>query len=162
MRYFFLFACFLFVQYGNAQNLPIVWQGCFGGSEPDFANDILEIEDGYLILGNARSNDGDISSLHGGQDGWLMKTDFSGNLIWEKTFGGTYSDEFVRIAKSADNNFFILSSSYSSDGDISNDPYPNSTDFWIVKIDAMGNILWDRIVGGNMLDQVWTGTATSD
>ncbi|NOX46745.1 MAG: T9SS type A sorting domain-containing protein, partial [Chlorobi bacterium] len=30
------------------------------------------------------------------------------------------------------------------------------------KIDAMGNILWDRIVGGNMLDQVWTGTATSD
>ena len=162
MRNLFLFVLLLLVQFSFSQDLQVLWQGCYGGSEPDFANDILEVEDGYLILGNARSNDGDISSLHGGQDGWLIKTDFYGNLIWEKTFGGINADEFVSIVKSADNNFFILSSTYSSDGDISYDPYPGSTDFWIVKIDGSGNIIWDKIVGGNMLDQIWTGVATSD
>ncbi|MBC8487028.1 MAG: T9SS type A sorting domain-containing protein, partial [Bacteroidetes bacterium] len=146
----------------NSQFINIEWQNCFGGSEPDFANDIIEVDEGFLILGNARSNDGAISFLHGGQDGWLIKTDDTGNLLWEKTYGGTYAEEFVRIFKSNDNNYYLLSSSHSSDGDVSYDPYPNSTDYWIVKIDDVGNILWDKIVGGEILDQIWTGTTTDD
>ncbi|NOX46190.1 MAG: hypothetical protein GXO89_04350 [Chlorobi bacterium] len=152
MRYLILFSFLLLAQYGNAQNLPIVWQGCFGGSEPDKANDVIEVDGGYLTVGVARSNDGDVSYLHGADDGWLIKTDFEGNLIWEKTFGGSNGDGFSRIVSSQDGSYYLIGGSISSDGDITNDPYPGSMDFWIVKIDGAGIILWDRIVGGNMLD----------
>jgi hypothetical protein len=162
MRYLFMLASLLFSISAVPQNLPLVWQGCFGGSKPDKANDVIEVEDGYLIVGVARSDDGDVSYLHGGDDGWLIKTDFDGNLIWEKTYGGSYGEGFGRIFPSQDGNYYLIGGSSSSDGDITNDPYPGSTDFWIVKIDATGEIIWDRIVGGNMLDQVWTGAITTD
>nr|NQU91427.1 T9SS type A sorting domain-containing protein [Bacteroidota bacterium] len=145
-----------------SQPFQIEWQGCFGGSDSDAANDIAMLNNGYLIAGSTLSNDGDIGYLHGGQDWWIINTDFTGNLIWEKTLGGSNGDYLLRIIPDLSNNYYLLGSSYSSDGDITNDPYPESTDFWIVKIDRLGNILWDRILGGNVLDQMWAGTLTSD
>ncbi len=161
-RYLLFLILFLTFQTLFSQVLTIQWQSCFGGSEPDFADDILEVEDGFLILGNARSDDGDVSFLHGGQDGWIIKIDTIGNILWEKTYGGSYADGFKRIFSAADGSFYVLSSSNSSNGDISYDPYLNSTDFWIVKIDSLGNIIWEKIVGGEIIDQMWTGTATND
>jgi len=144
------------------QNMIIEWQNCFGGSKDDHATDIIKLEDGFLIAGSTTSNDGDISYLHGGQDWWLVKTDVTSNMIWEKSYGGSNGEHLLRILPSSDSNYYLLGSSYSSNGDISIDPYPESTDYWIVKIDSSGNILWDRIIGGNMLDQMWTGTTTND
>jgi len=144
------------------QNMIIEWQNCFGGSKDDHATDIIKLEDGFLIAGSTTSNDGDISYLHGGQDWWLVKTDVTSNMIWEKSYGGSNGEHLLRILPSSDSNYYLLGSSYSSNGDISIDPYPESTDYWIVKIDSSGNILWDRIIGGNMLDQMWTGTSTFD
>lgn len=145
-----------------SQNLQIEWQQCFGGSEDDAASDIALSNSAYFIAGSTLSNDGDISFLHGGQDWWLIKSDVKGNIIWEQTYGGSNGEHLLRIIPSNEGNFFLLGSSYSSDGDISNDPYPESTDYWIVRIDSSGNILWDKILGGNMLDQMWTGTLTDD
>jgi len=92
----------------------------------------------------------------------VSKTDVTSNMIWEKSYGGSNGEHLLRILPSSDSNYYLLGSSYSSNGDISIDPYPESTDYWIVKIDSSGNILWDRIIGGNMLDQMWTGTSTFD
>jgi len=138
------------------------WQGCFGGTMKDYAMDIVAIGNNYLIAGGSVSNDGDISYNHGEGDGWLIKLDGDGNLIWEKTYGGSSGEYWMRIIPDLNDNYYLLGSSYSSDGDISNDPYPESTDFWIVKIDSIGTILWDRILGGGILDQMWTGTLTDD
>jgi len=149
--------------YLYSQTYQIEWQGCFGGSDMDVAKDIIEITNGYLIAGASKSDDGDINSgNHGAVDAWLVKLDKQGNLVWEKCYGGTNSEFFTRIFQANEGNFLLLGDSDSSDGDISNDPYPESTDFWIVKIDSLGNILWDRIVGGGILDQIWTGTLTDD
>jgi len=146
-----------------SQPYQIEWQSCFGGTESDYISDVVEIENGYLLVGNTSSLNGDISYYHGGyNDVWLVCIDYTGTLIWEKTFGGSESDGGHRIFKTKDNYFYLLCGSSSSDGDITNDPYPESTDFWIVKIDSIGNILWDRILGGSILDQLWTGTLTDD
>ena len=153
---------FFLTNYAFGQNFQINWQNCFGGSKDDYARDITKITDGYLIAGSTKSNDGDISYNHGATDCWLIKTDNQGNLIWEKTFGGSYGDGIFRIFKSDNNSFYILGEAISSDGDISNDPYPNTADFWLIKIDSIGNILWDKILGGNGDDQLWTGTTTND
>ena len=152
----------LFSNISFGQSLNINWQACYGGSGSDDADDLLELNNGYFILGTADSDDGDISYNHGGDDVWLIKIDNIGNLVWEKTFGGSVGDGGHRIFNSTDNTYYLLAGAYSSDGDISNDPYPESTDYWIVKIDSSGNILWDRIIGGNILDQLWTGTLTDD
>jgi Secretion system C-terminal sorting domain len=145
-----------------SQNMQIKWQQCFGGSDTDESYDIIQTNNGYLIAGSTESNDGDISFNHGTTDGWLIKTDLLGNLEWEKTYGGSKGDGIFRIIPSQDNNFFLLCSANSSDGNISNDPYPNSMDYWIVKIDSLGNIIWDKIYGGTGLDQMWTGIGDSD
>lgn len=143
--------------------LQIDWQQCYGGSENDKAYEIVSANNGYMIIGSTDSNDGDISYTHGEKDGWLIRIDEAGNLLWEKCYGGSGSDGAHRIFQADEStDYFIVAGSNSSNGDISNDPYPGSLDYWIIKIDSAGTILWDKIVGGNGLDQIWTGTATSD
>jgi len=145
-----------------AQDWNIIWQQCYGGSDNDVAYDIIAIENGYFITGGTGSSDGDISFSHGMGDGWLVRTDSTGNLLWEKTYGGSDSEGFMRILTSTDGNYYLLGTSWSTDGDISYNPYPGTGSFWIVKIDVEGNILWDKIAGGTKGDYLWTGAATAD
>jgi hypothetical protein len=158
----FLVLLFFTQIFTAAQNLEINWQQCFGGSKIDLSRDIINKYNDYLIVGFTGSNDGDVTFNHGNNDVWIMQTDSIGTLIWEKSYGGSLDDGGYRIFQSDSNSYYILGASCSSDGDISDDPYPGSNDYWIVKIDSSGNILWDRILGGNMLDQMWTGTKTFD
>ena len=144
------------------QDYLLNWQQCFGGSEQDKAYDIIAIPGGYFILGTTESADGDISFNNGISDGWLIKTDSNGNLLWERTYGGSSGDNFVRIFPTNNGEYYILGASRSSDGDISFDPYPDSWDHWILKIDSEGNIIWDKIVGGNAGEVLWTGDTTGD
>jgi hypothetical protein len=145
-----------------AQILQIDWQQCFGGTDTEYAYDIISVPNGYILSGGTKSIDGDVTNNYGGVDMWLIKTDETGNMIWQKTYGGSHSEGGTRIFRNNDGSYYIIGESDSDDGDISNDPYPESTDYWIVKIDSLGTILWEKIVGGNRLDQLWTGTATSD
>ena len=155
----------IFVSFSNiifSQDLQINWQQCFGGSKTDIARDIILAGNCFLTVGYTGSNDGDVSYNHGDNDVWLIKTDNIGTLIWEKSYGGSSGDGGCRIIQADNNSFYILGDATSSDGDISNDPYPGNNDYWILKIDSTGNILWEKILGGNMHDELWTGTLTDD
>ncbi|OYT13093.1 MAG: hypothetical protein B6I19_06900 [Bacteroidetes bacterium 4572_114] len=138
------------------------WQSCFGGSDFDYATDMVEFNNKYFILGNTFSNDGDISFLHGENDFWLVCTDYQGNMLWERTYGGSDSDGSHRIFSTGEGYFYLLGTSFSSDGNITNDPYLDSGDYWILKIDNLGNIIWDKIIGGNAGETLWTGLLTAD
>jgi hypothetical protein len=164
MKHIFYLLFFAFYQIPIfSQNMEIAWQNCFGGTEQDIAFDIVEVPDGYLITGYTWSIDGDISFNNGLLDGWLIKTDTMGNIIWEKTYGGNSGDGFFRILPDNSGNYILVGGSGSSDGDISYDPYPDSEDFWIVKIDIDGNIIWDKIVGGsNGGEHIWSASPTLD
>ncbi len=162
MKIIYLLILVLAPAIGIGQNWDITWQQCFGGSDADVATDIIAIENGYFIVGGTGSSDGDISFSHGLGEGWLVKTDSTGNLLWEKTYGGSNSEEFRRIFPSTDGNYYLIGTSWSLDGDISFNPYPGTSSFWIVKIDVEGNILWDKIAGGTKGDYLWTGAATAD
>ncbi|RLD77504.1 MAG: hypothetical protein DRJ15_13410 [Bacteroidetes bacterium] len=140
----------------------ISWQNCFGGSHQDIPYDIIEYQGNYLIIGYTDSYDGDISYNHGEQDVWVVEVDSAGNMIREKTFGGSLGDGGVRILKDNKGDLYLLGDAWSSDGDISYDPYPESGDFWTVKIDGSWDIIWDKILGGTWLDRVQTGTMTHD
>ena len=163
MKYKLLIFCisWLIATISNAQ-LAITWQNCFGGTEYDKPYDIIKNDDSYLIIGYTESSDGDISYNHGEQDVWLIIIDNNGELLHEKTFGGSEGDVGRVILKDSIGYFYLLCEAWSSDYDISNDPYPNSGDFWVVKIDSSWNIIWDKIMGGTWLDRVETGIITND
>ncbi|MDD3526037.1 MAG: T9SS type A sorting domain-containing protein [Bacteroidales bacterium] len=145
-----------------SQNYVMNWQSCFGGSDFDYATDMVEFNNKFYILGNTFSDDGDISLLHGENDFWLVCTDYQGNMLWERTYGGSESEGSHRILSTGEGYFYLLGTAFSSDGDITNDPYLDSGDYWMVKVDSLGNIIWDKIVGGNAGENLWNGSLTSD
>lgn len=128
----------------HGQNLVMDWRQCYGGVGYDEGNDLVRTNSGYLIL-----------SVWNQQQVWLIKTDFDGNFMWEKKYGGSYCDYTNKILKKDENTFYIIGSTSSSDGDITYDPYPDSDDFWIVKIDSLGNKIWDKIFGGTGIDDAY-------
>ena len=143
-----------------AQHIQFEWQNCFNGPLYDAAYDIEPTGDGYLIVGYYEFWDNIMPYYQ--HDVWLIKVDLDGNLLWDKKLGGSGSEAAMSIATSTDGNYYIVGGSDSDDGDISDDPYYNSLDYWIIKIDGQGNILWERIVGGNNDENIVSGTATSD
>ncbi|WP_282041967.1 hypothetical protein [Winogradskyella flava] len=129
----------------------LVWEKSFGGSQIDEARSIVKSNDGnFIVAGDTRSNDNDISSSKGAADLWLIKISPDGNLLWEKTIGGTNFDVARAIIKSQNNGFLLAGSSRSSDLDVTENKGQN--DAWVLKVDDNGNLKWETSVGGSNID----------
>lgn len=90
-----------------------------GGSGYDVARDIIETEDGGIVVaGYTNSNDLDVSFNHGGADFWVVKLLANGGMDWQKSFGGSSNDYAYNIKESADGSIVIGGFSTSSDGDV--------------------------------------------
>ena len=103
----------------------------------DVASSIIATADGYLIAGSARG----VST--NSWDASLIKTDYDGNILWQKTYGYTGGglDDFYHVAETNDGGFLAAGSS----SGFENGP----TDLILVKTDADGNPLWQKHVSGS-------------
>ncbi|MFL1010824.1 hypothetical protein [Flavisericum labens] len=129
----------------------LLWEKSFGGSEIDEAYAITQSNDGnYIIVGDTRSDDQDVSFNNGAADLWVIKISPTGDLLWEKTYGGTSFDVGRSVSKTNDDGFIISGSSRSADGNITKNNGQN--DAWIVKIDTNGNLIWQKTIGGSNTD----------
>ena len=129
----------------------LIWEKNFGGKEIDEARGIVKSDDGnYIIVGDTRSSDGDVTNQKGGADVWAIKINDDGNLLWQKTYGGSGFDVARSISKTKENQFIIAGSSRSSNGDV--DINQGQNDLWVLKIDANGQLLWQKSVGGTEID----------
>lgn len=129
----------------------MVWQKCFGGSEEDEAYSVQEAADGgYVVVGESESTDGDVTGNHGEGDYWIIKLDDGGNLLWQKSYGGSSVDYAKMLKRTLDNGFVVAGWSASADGDVSNNN--GDTDYWIVKVDESGNLQWEKCLGGSDYD----------
>lgn len=127
------------------------WQKTLGGSAFEVGSAIIQAADGsYIVAGSTHSNDGQVSGNHGETDWWVVKLDALGNLIWQKTFGGSGADFLQDIQQTADSGYIATGSTYSNDGDVSGNK--GSGDLWVVKLDAAGNIQWQKSLGGSTVD----------
>ncbi|MCG2418088.1 hypothetical protein K8089_03565 [Aequorivita sp. F47161] len=134
----------------------------YGGSGIDEAASVVEAADGnYLILGTTRSSDGDITDRSGNDsDFWLLKVSKTGDIIWSKTYGGSDDENAARITKTNNGGFLLSGYTSSNDGDI----YFNAgfQDYWVVKINAAGTIMWEKTFGFSGSDQAFKAFQTSD
>jgi len=126
----------------------IQWQRSFGGSSDDDAYAIRQTTDGgYIVAGQSASNDGDVSGNHGGYDYWVVKLNDTGAIQWQKSLGGSSNDRVRDMQLTADGGYVITGWGGSNDGDASGNH--GSSDYWIVKINDTGAIIWQQSFGGS-------------
>jgi|GEM_PF-6381975 len=80
-------------------------------------------------------------------DYWIVKLDGSQNIIWQQCFGGSSGDIEPHLQKCVDGGYLISGASNSSDGDVTGN-HGFSDDVWIVRIDSLGNMMWQNAYGG--------------
>ncbi|MFD1062733.1 hypothetical protein ACFQ1Q_05700 [Winogradskyella litorisediminis] len=139
----------------------LVWEKSFGGSQTDEARAIAKTSDGNIVItGDTRSNDLDVLGNNGAADFWLIKIDIDGNLLLQKTFGGSGFDVARDVSPTRNGGFLVTGSSRSSDGDVSENKGQN--DAWALKTDSNGNIQWQKSIGGSNIDFAYSITELND
>ncbi|MBA3985295.1 MAG: T9SS type A sorting domain-containing protein, partial [Flavobacteriales bacterium] len=139
----------------------MIWQNSFGGSSDEGILSIQDTSDGgYLLAGYTASSDGDVSINTGIQAAWLIKINAIGNMVWEKTYGGSGVELFRTLNKHPNGGFIAAGVSTSSDGDVSVNN--GSDDMWIVRIDETGEIIWEKSLGGSNIEELTSLIINSD
>lgn len=118
------------------------WNITFGGDRYDVFFVVKETSDGgFISLGGIDAESWDI-----GGDCLLVKTDKTGNIIWNKKFGGSNTDNGHGIIQTNDGGYIIsaITESYGA----------GSMDAWAIKTDSAGNEEWNNTFGGNSYDLI--------
>ncbi|MBC8047760.1 MAG: T9SS type A sorting domain-containing protein [Fimbriimonadaceae bacterium] len=150
----------------KAQAPEIAWDNTIGGNEYDYLQSVRQTTDGGYILGgytrSGISGDKTEASL-GENDYWVVKLSFSGDIEWQNTIGGSGFDELQSVQQTTDGGFILggYSNSPVSEDKSEGDPL-SSVDYWVVKIDASGDIEWDNTIGGNSNDWLYSVQQTTD
>lgn len=140
----------------------IQWQKSLGGTSVEQAHSIIQTTDGgYVVAGYSYSNNGDVSGNHGGYDSWVVKLNNLGVIQWQKSLGGTGSDLANSIVQTADGGYIVAGFSDSNNGDVSGN-HGSSSDCWIVKLNDLGVIQWQKSIGGSNYDDAYSIVQTTD
>lgn len=154
-------------------NGNVEWSFCYGSDHYyTNINGVIVLEDGYLLYGDTTADDGDFEGAgyhlgyHAGMpthprltDAYLIKTDFDFNIIWCKCYGGRGDDFPTKVFQNDDGGFTVFAATKSIDGDVQSsyllphDPhyYIGFVSYvsWIFRVDHNGELLWERVTGGN-------------
>jgi len=130
-------------------NGNIIWAKTYGGTYTDGAYSVQQISDGGYIVAGLTASFGT-----GYGDIFLIKTDANGNIIWAKTYGGTGWDGAYSVQQTSDGGYIVAgwTTSFGAGG----------RDFFLIKTDANGNIIWAKTYGGTNDDNAYSVQQTSD
>ncbi|MNK15916.1 hypothetical protein D3C87_340710 [compost metagenome] len=157
MKKLFTLLILLTVVCTNAQTIipEIQWEKSLGSESNDGAGGItITADGGYIVFGNVFQASGTVTTHYGASDYWIAKLDATGTLEWEKTYGGSYFEgtaaaglrlDTSKIRQTPDGGYILGANSSSTDGDISANI--GGTDVWLVKIDNIGTIEWQKNYG---------------
>ncbi len=138
-----------------AQSPGIEWQAAFGGTASDYLTSSQQTSDGGYIFGgysNSGINGVKTEDKIGLYDYWIVKTDILGNISWQNTIGGTQNDYLNNIEQTADGGYIIGGTSFSGIGFDKSADKMGAQDYWIVKVNSIGVVEWEKTIGGNAYD----------
>lgn len=137
------------------------WQKSLGGTDHESASSVRQTDDGnYIVGGFARSTNGDVIGNHGGWDYWIVKLDTIGEIIWQKSFGGTDDDLSHAFQLTNDGGYIAVGSSKSTWGEVTGNH--GGQDFWAIKITDSGELDWQKSLGGNGNEIAFSVQQTTD
>ena len=112
-----------------------LWTRTYGGLYNDYGFSVKQTADGgFVVAGETYSFSGGWSSVY------LVKVDSTGEMLWQRTYGGSYGSGGNSVIQSSDGRYIVAGWTYSSDA--------GETDVYLAKIDTDGDTLWTRTYGG--------------
>lgn len=113
----------------------------YGGSGNDRFTAFKKTDVGeYIVFTGSTTSYGN----GGSEDVWLVKTNYAGIEIWNRTYGGALNDSARAISETIDGGYIIagMTESYGNGG----------RDLWLIKTDVNGNETWNKTFGGSQND----------
>lgn len=143
----------------------ILWEKSYGGKHAEYLYEAIPTPDyGFILAGSSVSGkNGNKEELNKGDlDYWVWKMDEHGNLDWQKSFGGTKVDLLQSIALTNDGGFILGGTSASDKGSDKTEACKGQEDFWVIKLNAKGQELWQRTIGGSGMEKLLSIAPTRD
>jgi hypothetical protein len=158
------------------------WQKTIGGNGQDELLCAFQTPDGGYMLGGSSSSTlapekditekgtidvkpdltGKTEKCRGNMDYWIVKLDNSGTVLWQKTYGGEYADVLRSMEQTADGGYILGGYSNSPRSGDKTEENKGIGDYWILKIDNLGEIEWQKTYGGNGDNQLYVIHQTKD
>ena len=130
-------------------NGAIEWQDTYGGSDNDYARSIQQTSDGGYIVAGDTASFGAVNNNF-----WILKVDSSGDIEWQRAYGGNSGDYAYSIQQTSDGGYIVAGYTLSFGVE--------SSDFWILKLGSSGDIEWQHTYGGDFVDHAYSIQQTSD
>ncbi|UCE66770.1 MAG: T9SS type A sorting domain-containing protein [Candidatus Zixiibacteriota bacterium] len=132
----------------SAQAPDTLWSRLYGGPGNDYGYWLDETSDGgFIVVGSYFWEVGNT-------DFYLVKTDEDGDTLWTNIFGGYFYDVCRWVYQTPDDGYFVAGLTSAENN--------TEKDIYIFKTDSLGNVLWNKIYGGDQEDGVVTGQRTAD
>jgi hypothetical protein len=130
-------------------NGNVEWDMTYGGADVETGRSLVETFDGgYAMLGTTATSGVD------NIDFWLVKTDSSGHMEWNMTYGGADVETGSSLVATSDGGYALIGVTASFGA--------GNTDLWLIKTDAAGNMEWNQTYGGATVELGGSLVATSD
>ena len=127
----------------------IEWQRAYGGTGTDSAKSVQQTSDGgYIVAGYTESFGA------GGRDFWVLKLDSTGEVEWQKTYGGAFDEIAFSIQQTSDEGYVVAGSACLFG--------PGGSDSWVLKLTPTGDIVWQRRYEGSSWERVESVQQTND
>ena len=142
-----------------------IWEKTLGGSLADNLKSVIPtLDGGYVLSGTSSSpvSGEKTENTNGDEDFWIVKLDSIGNIQWQNSIGGVIDDRTPVIRQNPDGTYIVGGSSMSGISGDKTEQAIGDFDYWVLKLDGSGNILWQNTIGGSQLDMLTDIKRTSD
>lgn len=141
------------------------WNLILGGSGEEYYPRLATTQDGGLFLGITTSSPAGETVPgpgNGGWDGWILRLDRHGQILWQRRSGGSEDDGIYAVESTKDDNCWVGLSSYSSIGGNKQTEHFGHEDWWILRIGPTGERLAEVSLGGTGQDRPLSIASSAD
>lgn len=136
----------------------IIWQKVFGGGGSDLLTDLESTPDGGVLIAgysNSTASGNKTENVYGSSDFWVLKLNTAGDIEWQNNIGGFEFDYKPQISFDNMGNYYVGGTSYSNAGGDKTEMHKGFGDYWAIKLNDSGTIIWQNTIGGALGDEVY-------